>query len=193
MADRKQVNLVVAKSQKEDWEEYVNESDECNSLSHLIRLAVSREISEEEQSPTAEQPSVDVSEFETQLDVIEARLDELSTDVQILIEGEETENLQELAGEIYDLLPEVKDEDEWLAHVDQQWEKKEESSKGGDTMHEFDIYASYLSVTDIADRLDVTEYRARKALARVEDSFSRVKEHRHDGQTYVYEVVPNGE
>lgn len=44
MSDVDIVSLQVNSSQKEGWEEFVEEFGELQSLSHLIRLAVEKEI-----------------------------------------------------------------------------------------------------------------------------------------------------
>lgn len=200
MGDRKQINIVVDESQKEDWEDYVDESDECSSLSHLIRLAVSREISETTATPSEQEVSVDLGNVEERLGTVETQLDEISNDVKRIIEEEETESLEELAAKVYDEIPTISDVEEWKAHLDEEnrieekesnWDGKEDWE--GEATKEYALYSGYQTLQAIEEKVEESEYRVRKALEQVKDSFSRVKEYQYDGQTYVYEVEYNGE
>ncbi|WP_338726721.1 hypothetical protein [Haladaptatus sp. DJG-WS-42] len=83
MTDWEQVNLRVSPERKQEWEQFVEEHPNANNLSHLIRLAVTREIQGRE--PSRQEQSSEVStEVLEALTRIENGLDEVQTRVKAL-------------------------------------------------------------------------------------------------------------
>jgi hypothetical protein len=68
-ASKIQVNLRVDETQKERWEEYLEESHQFTSLSQLIRSAVEAEISDGDQKATPETPAIanDIQNMKSEL------------------------------------------------------------------------------------------------------------------------------
>jgi len=202
MGERTQINLVVDQSQKDEWEAYAEESEECNSLSHLIRLAVSREIyRDDERAGDSSAANVQLDGISERFDYLEEQIGDVRSTVQMLVEDREGRSIEDLAGEVYDILPRIEDEDEWWdrllegkidvvetneAATDEDIARWHEGTEEGEVDY---VAERYLTVVGIAEQLDVSEYRAKKAVARVEDSFPRVETQTHEGDTYVYEVV----
>ncbi len=203
MGERTQINLVVDQSQKDEWEAYADESAECDSLSHLIRLAVSREIhrDDERAGDSSGVADVQLSGIDERFDHLEEQLGDIRSTVQMVVDEKEGKSVEDLAGEVYDILPRIEDEDEWWDRLvegnlevmeaneeatEEDWIRGREGSEEGEVEY---IAERYLTVVDIGNRLDVSEYRAKKAVARVEDSFPRVEMQTHERDTYVYEVV----
>ena len=197
-SDRTQINITVNPERKERWEEYVNENNEASSLSHLIRLSVEREINRDESDGQAGE--VDLSGIDERFDGLESRLDDLSVEIRQLVEQEEMENVEELAGDVYEELPRVDDEEVWKERLqsgnirqlivddDATEDDLMKMYEGGEDKYEA-VWENYVTMADLADKLDVSEYRARRAVDRVEESFARVKTQDYEGDTYVYEVV----
>ncbi|WP_276270893.1 hypothetical protein [Haloarcula litorea] len=114
MAETTQVNVKVPVSMKQDWEEYIEEHEEATSLSHLIRLSVQREVSDERGANVDIDPEdveldvdVDFTQLESKIDNIDSKLDELRSAVHSLEAAEltDTEDVQEIADKIYDTMP----------------------------------------------------------------------------------------
>lgn len=202
MADRTQINLVVDQSQKDEWEAYAEESEECTSLSHLIRLAVSREIHrDDERGGDSSVTNVDFSGIDERFDSVEQRIGDLAAQVQTLVDEREGQSVEELAGDVYDVIPRIEDEDEWwdrLVEGDTEVVEANEKATEADLRRDMEgseegeveyVAERYLTIPGLADKLGASEYRTRRAANRVEDSFSRVKTQSHDGDTFIYEVV----
>lgn len=207
MGDRKQINITVPEERRDKWNRAAEENPEYQSLAHLIRLSVMRELSGENEKAA----DVDLSEFEERFDGVEARLDELSSDVRSLIAEREEEGIEDLTNEVYDAIPRIEDEEVWEERLERgdtqivthdavdapdsavetydvaETEDGYEASEGG-TAAEI-IAGDYVTVDDLTAQFEVSEYRLRLAIQRVRESFTRVKTREFEGETYVYEVI----
>ncbi len=112
MPETTQVNLKLPISQKRDWEQYVDETEEATSLSHLIRLSVEREISDEHQSTFEADTSdldvqIETETIERRLDSLENIVREISGKIDALETSQlaDTDEVQEIADFIYDTIP----------------------------------------------------------------------------------------
>lgn len=110
MAEKKQVNVRVDESRKREWDQYVKKSAKVTSLSHLVRLAVEREVADEQCQSSA--PPLDVDDIE--LDGLTERLEEIDSTVSELaaemreLEGTQIvdeEAVSEAADRLYDIIP----------------------------------------------------------------------------------------
>lgn len=106
--DTTQVNVKLPISMKQDWDDYVEDSEEVTSLSHLIRLAVQREINDEHTT------AVDVDAVDIELDDVTQRLDTLEetlAEVRDTVTAMETgrladeDQIEEIADRVYDTMP----------------------------------------------------------------------------------------
>lgn len=102
-----QVNLQIEEGQKEDWEEYIEESGRYNSLSGLIRGSVEAEISDEHSAENATSPAME-NDLQTMLEDV----DRIRKDVRWLREQEQD------AVDISDLAQDLFDELETLPQLD---------------------------------------------------------------------------
>ncbi|WP_251330707.1 hypothetical protein [Haloplanus pelagicus] len=85
MAERPTIAFRVDGSQKEKWESAVDDSEEYDSLSHLIRLAVSRELSdayETGSSQTTAGDSGSLGDIESVLTRLDGKVDDLTEVVE---------------------------------------------------------------------------------------------------------------
>lgn len=109
MPDTTMVSLQVNEAQKDGWDDYVDESGELQCLSHLIRLAVEKEINgthssvdvaHEEYGEEIAEVVQGVSRLDTQFDRISERLNDIEQYLK-----QETPEMQELESEVFDILP----------------------------------------------------------------------------------------
>jgi len=98
MAQKTTVAFRVDKTVKQEWEEAA-EGAEYDSLSHLIRLAVQREIADTETAHTDAQTDVEISANSEVLQSLN-RIERAVTDVQDEVEAIGRESR---AGELYEL------------------------------------------------------------------------------------------
>lgn len=109
------VTLRVDERDKEQWKEAVQESPEYESLTHLIELAVFRELNGM-QDPTGGSsdgaaaggysPDVSNGEIQQAIKGLEADIDSLETDITAIRSETEAVGAGSLADRLYDLLPE---------------------------------------------------------------------------------------
>lgn len=109
----KQVNLYVEKDQKERWDEEVEESNQYESLSQLIRLAVEKELKgagKQEQSIEIDVSSLEDSlrNLNNRISGIEKQLDE----VKQTVASEQNINISRLAAKIYTVIPVADSQDD---------------------------------------------------------------------------------
>lgn len=105
-----QINLRVNQGTKSNWEEYVEESPEVNSISGLIRLAVTNEIEGREPETTvieAEGPgNKRVEELEEQFNTLRNGLEDVTDQLSLLAENVDSQpSHSNLKGEIYSAIP----------------------------------------------------------------------------------------
>lgn len=98
MAEKTTVAFRVDESVKQEWEDAAD-SPEYDSLSHLIRLSVQKEIADTETAHTEPQPGVTVAEDSEVLQSLN-RIERVVEDVQDEVEAVGRESR---AGELYDL------------------------------------------------------------------------------------------
>ena len=117
MADdeKKSVRLEVDKDTHQKWMDYVDESDDCNTLSSLIRSAVTREIAHGSDQHRGGSVEVDLDPVENALYDLEERLagveDEMrSLDLAADATGDAT--VKKLMHHVRPLLPLVEDEEQ---------------------------------------------------------------------------------
>lgn len=145
------VNLRVNIRQKARWERYAKQSGEYSSLSHLIRIAVEKEMSEDSEESSIRGEMVD--EVRTDLSSLSEDIEQLQKDVSWLRSREE-HNVEELAHEMFASLPEVRADG------------SDESAKQMGTI----AGSNPQTVRVLADRFNTTP-------ARVEEAIDYLKEH----------------
>lgn len=177
--DRERFNMVLAPDQKEQWEDYRDENPNVDSLSHLVRLAVSKEIASSTRTDARESSDdleahlaelVDQNqEVVERLKSLEARLGTVEQSLQ------EDPDIQKLANEVFAVLPTADDIEDWDAPQNPLPDKLPEE-QGGPIVYSGDP-------SDIADLLDVSDLKVRKALDKVQSDTARVRE-RGDGRYF---------
>ncbi|RLM47488.1 hypothetical protein DVK00_02980 [Haloarcula sp. Atlit-47R] len=114
MPESTQVNVKLPLKMKRDWEDYIEESDEATSLSHLIRLSVQREISDENRGPTIDGLDLDDATIDVDIDGVHDRLDEMQDvldEVRSTVSSMESgqiadpEQIEAITERMYDTMP----------------------------------------------------------------------------------------
>lgn len=102
MADnnRVQVNMRVSQAQKDDWEAFVENHPEANSLSHLVRMSVQKEIARETHEMEASADASvggteEMAEALDRLDRVDHRLEDIDGRLTE-IRHEQSENAQQI-------------------------------------------------------------------------------------------------
>lgn len=115
MSDRVQVNLRVSESQKEKWDRYVEESDEYNNLSDMIRTAVARDMAADGPTrgatPGGSETDERVGELLTVMENMQGRLEDLEETVEAATDAMHTsgahfEGERSFTAAVFDALPE---------------------------------------------------------------------------------------
>lgn len=206
MPETTQVNVKLPVPMKRDWEDYVEESEEATSISHLVRLAVQREINDEARPAEVEVAAEDV-ELEVDIEGVERRLDEMEetlAEVRDTVSAMETgqladeDQIEDIANRVYDTLPRRKAQrmedgpkltPRELAHelVDDAVTYMEERNRTVEDLAEdqnfeyglIDVYQEYFGVND---------YVMSKVMERVEQMSSRVHVFTDFQNSVVFEV-----
>lgn len=99
------VNVSVEDEQKNRWEEHVEKSPEYTTLSQLVRSAIEAEIADETGSQPLESPGMNedfleqFGELKSEIRDVKDRLGRVEENVK------ENPELEELASEVFDILP----------------------------------------------------------------------------------------
>ena len=113
MSEKTTVAFRIDESVKKEWEEAA-EAPEYNSLSHLIRLAVQREITDTEGGETGistDKNSQRDAEILELLNQIESTVTDVQAGVQALETESESENLYALEQVLLEVLPKASQDD----------------------------------------------------------------------------------
>lgn len=102
------VNIRVGEGQKEEWDEFVDESNEFGSLSHLIRSSVSQEIHSEETDLSDLKSRIEeMHEMTLQTNEIVSQLDSNFDDIQTTTPT--IQDIERLKDQIISEIPEESD------------------------------------------------------------------------------------
>lgn len=181
--DRARFNMLLSQEQKRQWENYADESPNVDSLSHLVRLAVQKEMGEggtggdggagEEVKEALSEMVTETRKTNNRLEALEARIGTIEQAVQ------HDPGIAALKNEVFAVLPSREDLEN---HKDPEggpvpdWIPEEQ---GGPV-------ANSGRVADIATLLDETELRVQRALDKLEVDTARLQE--TDGGRYFKEV-----
>ena len=174
-----QVNIVVTEAQKEKWKDYLDQNGaEFQSLSHLIRLSVEKEVSDDEQNTQQQAPSQDNSEV---LDAI-SRVDERLQDFETRLTSIETEvrndpDVRDLANRLFEHLP---TKDELLTY------EQEITEAGAQPPDDVVSRCKSGRIDDFATHVEEPNHRVRKGLERLQRDTHQVHTLDRDGETRYY-------
>jgi Arc/MetJ-type ribon-helix-helix transcriptional regulator len=155
MGETTTVAFRIDESIKKEWEEAV-ESPEYNSLSHLIRLSVQKEISDTGSGGKGTEGSVEADgEIIDSLNKLEREVDSIQNEVSALSREDEAETLYDLEQVLLEILPEVN------------------AIENIGSLHELDIDPAYPS--ELAGRIGAEEEEVTNALNRLAENTSQVR------------------
>jgi len=185
MTQWKQVNVRVPEHLKSQWDETIDDDSlpEYGSLSDLVRLSVQRELEGKHQgfedrfSGSNESNEEQLNELLDTSRETNRLLNELSQDVQTVRREVTTDDeLTDLMGEVYQLLPEGEPEgskNERLAEV---------TADVPPTAT--DLSRAHGRVGDMADALDTTEHRIEQAISQLKEDMPGMVRSSGDGRYY---------
>lgn len=172
MGDKKQINLRVDSSQKEEWEEYIENSGRYSSLSGLIRASVEAEITGESDNEQASSPaqSQDIESMKQDLERVRKDVSWLRKQRQDAVD------ISDLAQEVFDNLKPLPDVDSRDVDASPQ------ELAGVTGVQE---YGSQ-TVQALAKQLDTEPSRIEDALNYLEDQFMPVEEVTVEGERHYF-------
>lgn len=174
MTEKTTVAFRVDPAVKEKWEE-ASESPEYDSLSHLIRLSVQKEITSDETESSGSQ-TADSSGFDSETIQSVTRIERVVSDIQkevdALSQEKQSEELFDLKQVLLELLP--------IAPETYQPLKSEDS----------EIREAKSSPQKIADRIGADVESVRDALTQLEENTAQVRSamHKPSGNTYYWRI-----
>lgn len=105
MGEKAQINFRVDVSQKEAWEEFIDDSGRFSTLSELIRAAVEKEIHSDDARETIETPAIS-----SDLRDVKTDIERLRKDVRWLRQQQQDEvDISDVAQEVFDALEPLPD------------------------------------------------------------------------------------
>ncbi|WP_254272426.1 hypothetical protein [Haloarcula marina] len=113
MSDKKVKTVKVPEARAEEWEEYADETPEVDSVSHLIRLSVQKEISgkyDVEQRRAPDENAGMSGEVLTHLQKIQTSIEDVEGRLSALEEVESEEAGYDLKKAVFEVLPPTPDE-----------------------------------------------------------------------------------
>lgn len=197
MGEKKQINIRIDESKKEDWCEYADESAESTSLSHLMRLAVEREIAGNYSHEANKDVDVDLSPVLSRIEELDNTVSTMAAQMDALETGQfaDSAEIDEMADRLYDTIPRrevgeretvvsaardfVEDADYWLDEKDASLA----DFAGEEPDLEYGIVEAYRRM------LGADEYEMRQAIERLDDYSSRVEHVTPTKYDVLFEVV----
>lgn len=177
--DRERFNMVLSPQQKAQWEDYLDENPNVDSLSHLVRLAVSKEIAGSQgDGPNGgnDDLAAHMAELVDQNQEVVERLKSLEARLGTVEQSlQEDPDIQKLANEVFAVLPTAEQIKDWEA-PQKPLPNKLPEEHGGPLAYSGEP-------SDIASLLDVSDLKVRNALDKVQADTARVRE-RGDGRYF---------
>jgi len=159
------VNLRVNIRQKARWERYAKQNNEYTSLSHLIRIAVENEMSEDSEESPIEGEMVD--KVRTELNSLSKDIEQLQKDVS-WIRGREEHDVEEFAHTLFSNLESISTDDPETVAA------------------QIGVTAGLepQTTTALADRLDTTPRRIEEAIDFLKEQHMPLIKFEVDGETH---------
>lgn len=178
------VNAKVDPEQKAEFEAYAEEDPNTDSLSHLVRKSLLREVNDDHaagQQPSNAREREQLADIKDDLRQVRSQLESLHTTVEAIAARtqEPAEDIKELSSDVFGVLPTGKD------HI-WKWERKEIPPSRGP---ESDPVAHSGSVTAIANILGEKDLRVHQALDHLREDTHRVQTITVDGESRFYKEV----
>ena len=180
-SERTQVNAYIPPSQKQKWDEWLEDQDKHPSMSQLIRFSVERVIATDGkggvgQGSVPDELAEKVGEIHEWTHRMEKRMDDVDERLQSVESNvrEAPADVQELAGDVFAALP-TEDEATWRYDTEGM-PGDGDDYQGPDTGR----------VRDVADHLDAKPYEVRRAIDHLQESSSLVESVVADGEERYY-------
>ena len=171
MSEKAQINVKVEPETKAEWRGYAADSPSVNSLSDLIRLAVTKEITgvnskQDTDREHLEEINSNLTEIQQQIGELDNRVSRVETATQ------DNPEIDELANEIFPLLPDIEPgTNEWKDRK----QKLEQQAKEGVSESQTEYKAWDGTAKGLSEALDTDEWQIRKALDKLISDMKRVR------------------
>lgn len=180
---KKQLNIKIDEERKDEWREHADESPEVTSMSHLIRLAVEREIADEHSVESTGDHDIELDPLVQRLEEMDETISTVSAQVSALETGQiaDSEEIDEVADRLYDIIPrrEIDEREsavsaarDFVEDADYFFSKKD---AGFDELAEEEPEMGYGIVEAYRRMFDIDEYEMEQAIDRLDDYSSRVE------------------
>jgi uncharacterized protein (UPF0335 family) len=177
-----QVHVQVSEEKKKQWDDAAKSSEEYRSLSDLVRLSVSRELSNDPNGPQGQAIDLgQLSEIIEGINRLDSRMGKLESRMQsVETELSEDPEIGKLATEVFSLLP-----TEEPGTID--WEGKLQEYKQSLGHEQFDS-ATYHgwkgSLEGLAEALEHPEYRIEEAIQKIQNDNPGLIQETDDNRYY---------
>jgi hypothetical protein len=195
--DRKQINLVVTPEQKQKWDAYVEENSEVNSLSALIRMAVTREIDDgyvlrsDVSARNTGTPSRDVVETLQSIEEQVASMDDRLHSIEASNDSTPDE-IKDLALSLVDALPKLAEHGTpQTAYVAGGTAITLDDSKFSNQIEALTDWANRNPISNDYEEKEWSDHDVRRALERAVNDFSRVQKTLAGTQPRYFEIDPD--
>lgn len=175
-----QTSLLLSEEQRARWEKYVGENSDFNSKADLIRRAVEKEISSDEEDAQVANSEA-ITEVQDELRQLRTLVEDLQTTVEAVEARtrEPAQDIKDLTSEIFAVLPEGQDRI-------LEWERGRIRPNTG---HETEPTAHSGTLTAISNVLGEEEYRIQQAMDELQDNSHRVQTVEIDDERRWYKEV----
>jgi hypothetical protein len=183
MGEKTQLNIRIDEAKKKDWCEYAEESTEYTSLSHLMRLAVEREMAGTHSPDAGQNDEVDLAPLLSRIEELDDTVSTMAAQMDALETGQfaDSAEIDEMADRLYDIIPRRKlDERETVVSAARDyiedadyWLDQKDGSLADLADAEPDL--GYGIVEAYRRMLGADEYEMRQAIDRLDDYSSRVE------------------
>lgn len=181
----KQIHIQVSKDKKEDWEEAVENNEEFRSLSDLIRLSVSRELSGEhelDQQQTFESEG-QIGEILEGINRLESRIGDIDTRLRT-VEGEVAKDpeMGKLSTKVFTLLPDEEPGSEaWeQKQIDLQQELEQTDSE--EVREQYRAWKG--TIEGLSNAIEEPKYRIEEAIEKLQSDTPELMRETDDGRYY---------
>lgn len=185
------VSAQVAEHKKADWEAAVEDGEEYSSLSDLIRVSVTTELSDSyiHESEAFDPDSLDIDfDSDELLEDLDKRFDELHDRLDRLAStAPEASDDTSLRNDIMEWVPSLPTVELCKEHIMNRTD--EQGNLESEVVESGDVGRPLASSARLANFLDADENEVREEMYRIEKGSSRFRTFREGGETWMFEIT----
>lgn len=185
MAETVQINLRVEEETKENWKEFIEDTEVSPTISHLIRTSVNSRVESFYEETDDEEPewSADIKDMKSEVEAIRKDVS------QLLKDQRDEDDISELAQDVFDsleTLPTSADNLEIPEDTDPTQYRRQRAANMVITPSDKDDTANPQTVSALAERFDEDTDRIERAIDHLQDNFLPVVEVQIDGARHYF-------